>query len=412
MTTRLGQDPRYFTVRRIERSSDEVLDAYWQASVDPDGRPRRPFEEREGRLENCKAELAYIARLEPGRILDVGCGVGYLLSALDRRWERHGTEVSPFAARQASEHGKIHLGPLEAAAYPASHFDVVVLYHVIEHMTDPVSALREAYRILKPGGHMVVGTPDFDGACARRFGENFRMLHDKTHTSLFSCESLRRLLLDTGLCIDSVDFPFFDTQHFTAENLNKLFDVSRMSPPFHGNVMTYYCKKPRRSTAVEVLTLASRAAAGVAHDQGRALERAQSLLSTRAQNGATLWVAGEEAAEAARILSAAGYVAHALETRDELPARRRAGDVLIVNASHEPPLALLGQARRCQLSSILLCDRSACERVADVLIEIDCSDANARRLTQLFLLRALSSGGVQGGLAEARSEVPRSRQVL
>lgn len=388
MTARLAQEPRYFTVRRIEPSSDEVLDGYWQTSVDPDGRPRRPAEERERRLENCKAELAYLARLEPGRILDVGCGVGYLLSALDRRWERHGTEVSTFAARQASEHGKIHLGALEAAGYPASHFDVVVLYHVIEHMTEPVGALREAYRILKPGGHMVVGTPDFDGACARRFGENFRMLHDKTHTSLFSCESLRRLLLDTGLCVEQVDFPFFDTQHFTPDNLNKLFDTDRISPPFHGNVMTFYCKKPRRSAAVEVFTLASRCAAGIAHDQGRALERAQRLINTHAHNGASLWIAGEDANETAALLSATGYSANAV-SGGELPARRRAGDVLIVNGGSEPPLALLAQARRCQLSSILLCDRDACERSADVAIEIDCGDPSAQRLTRQFVLRAL-----------------------
>jgi 2-polyprenyl-3-methyl-5-hydroxy-6-metoxy-1,4-benzoquinol methylase len=409
MTTRLGQDPRYFTVRRIEQSSDEVLDAYWQASVDPDGRPRRPFEERERRLENCKDELAYIARLTPGRILDVGCGVGYLLSALDPRWERHGTEVSPFAARQASEHAKLHLGPLEAAGYPDGHFDVVVLYHVIEHIADPVSALREAYRILRPGGHMLVGTPDFDSASARRFGENFRMLHDKTHTSLFSCESLRRLLLDTGLCIDHVHFPYFDTQHFSLENLSQLFDVSRISPPFYGNVMTYYCKRPRRSATVEALTLASRAAASVAHDQGRALERALTLITNRAENGATLWVAGDGAVECAHSLCVAGYTAHALEVACELPERRRAGDVLIVNAGHEPPLALLSAARRCQLSSILLCDRSAGEHAADVLIEIDCSDASARRLVQLFLVGALSAGGAPLPLsaAEPRSENPR-----
>jgi 2-polyprenyl-3-methyl-5-hydroxy-6-metoxy-1,4-benzoquinol methylase len=396
MTTRLGQDPRYFTVRRIERSSDDVLDAYWQTSVDPDGLARRPFEERERRLENCKAELRHILALEPGRILDVGCGVGYLLSALPAQWEKHGSELSQFAARQASEHGKIHLGPLEAAGYPTGHFDVVVLYHVIEHMPDPVSALREAYRILKPGGHMIIGTPDFDSACARRFGENFRMLHDETHTSLFSCESLRRLLLDTGLCVESVDFPFFDTPHFTLDNLSKLFDVSRVSPPFYGNVMTYYCRKPRRSAAVEVFTLASRAAAGVACDQGRALERAHTLICTHARNGATLWIAGDGAGDNASMLCAAGYSAHALAAGAELPARRRAGDVLIINAALEAPVALLAEARRCQLSTILLCERGASERNADVLIEIECPDAGSRRLTHHFVLKALCASSVAG----------------
>jgi SAM-dependent methyltransferase len=386
---RLGRPRKYYSVRKIERPNSDALDRYWQSSIDPDGHLRRPSEEREQRLQNCKPELAFINALEPGRVLDVGCGVGYALSALREGWEKHGTEISGFAARRAAEHGRIHLGTLESARYPAGHFDVIFFYHVIEHMDDPVAAVRECYRILRPGGHLLVGTPDFDSACARRFGENFRLLHDKTHTSLFSCDSLRCLLLDTGLVVEHVDFPFFDTEHFTHENLNKLFDTTQVSPPFYGNVMTFYCKKPRRSLALELLTLAARAAASAANDQARALERAHSLLVTRAAGGATLWLAGEDMAEHSRVFESAGYRTMVVEGTTELPPRCRAGDVLFVSDARDPACAILASSRRHQLSSVLFCDGAGKEHTADVVIEVDCADLRASRLAYGLLLKGL-----------------------
>ena len=88
-----------------------------------------------------------------------------------------------------------------------------------------------------------MGTPDFDSGCARRFGNNFRLLHDKTHVSLFSDFSLKELLEDTGFVVDKIEYPFFDTKYFTKENLLKVFDTSTVSPAFYGNIMTLYVRK-------------------------------------------------------------------------------------------------------------------------------------------------------------------------
>jgi SAM-dependent methyltransferase len=148
------------------------------------------------------------------------------------RWERHGIEISEYAAERAAEHGVIFHGDLESANYPDRFFDVVTLYHVIEHMEDPERELREIKRILKPGGWLIAGTPNFDSACARRFGDNFLLLHDVTHISLFSAESLRRLLEGNGFSVDWEDYPFFDTRYFTRENLERLFDPTR----YHSNI--------------------------------------------------------------------------------------------------------------------------------------------------------------------------------
>ena len=88
-----------------------------------------------------------------------------------------------------------------------------------------------------------MATPDFDSGCARQFGPNYRLLHDPTHISLFSNDSMHRFLRDHGFKIFRADYPFFETRYFTKENLIRLFDTGEVSPPFYGNFMTFYCQK-------------------------------------------------------------------------------------------------------------------------------------------------------------------------
>lgn len=218
--------------------------SYWGTVVDPDGRVRHRLEERDQFLDDTKEELAFLNKLTPARILDIGCGPGFLLSGLSQGWEKHGVEVSRLAAQHAERYGKIFVGQLSEARYPAEHFDAVVLYHVIEHVAEPIELILEVRRVLRTGGTLVLGTPDFDSGCARRFGDNYRLLHDPTHISLFSSDSMHRFLRDHGFTIDRVEYPFFETRHFTLENLARLFDTSKVSPPFYGNFMTFYCHKP------------------------------------------------------------------------------------------------------------------------------------------------------------------------
>lgn len=219
-------------------------DTYWTQATDPDGKVRDRFAERDIYLADMAGELAFIAGLTPGRVLDIGCGPGWLLSAIDPAWQRFGVEPSAPAARLAAEHAAITTGTLDDTDYGDGAFDLIVMYHVIEHMADPVDALQRVMSLLKPGGRLLLGTPDFDSGCARLFGAQYRLLHDPTHISLFSNDSMHRLLRDTGLHIDTVDFPYFETRWFTEENLQRLFDTTTVSPPFYGNFMTFYCSRP------------------------------------------------------------------------------------------------------------------------------------------------------------------------
>jgi SAM-dependent methyltransferase len=218
-------------------------ESYWHEIVDPDGMHRDRLAERELVLADIEAELRFVTALPPGRILDAGCGLGWFLSALDPVWERYGLELSAFAARHARVYGDVREVRLEDCPFDDEFFDVVFCHHVIEHVPDPASAVAQVHRVLKPGGTLVLGTPDFDSGAARRYGPRYRLLHDPTHVSLFSNDSMHRFLRDHGFHIDRVEYPFFETRHFTGEMLLRLLDPSTTSPAFYGNFMTFYCTR-------------------------------------------------------------------------------------------------------------------------------------------------------------------------
>jgi len=233
-------EKEYYIKRELLKKTD-FNESYWGTIVDPDGIVRNRLEERERHLEDLCNEIKYINSLNPGKILDVGCGLGYFLSGVDDAWERFGVEISEFCADYAQKWGKIFVGQLEDLKFAHNDFDVIVLHHVIEHVENPINLILEIKKILKKSGTLLLGTPDFDSGCARLFGKNYRLLNDPTHISLFSNDSMHRFLRDHGFTIDHVEYPFFNTRHFTDDNLKALFNTSKVSPPFYGNFMTFYC---------------------------------------------------------------------------------------------------------------------------------------------------------------------------
>ena len=232
----------YYKVRAV--GEDNLYEEnYWSKVTDPDGRERDREQEKEQRIADIREELQYINKLKPGKILDIGCGMGELLSEVDDAWDKYGLEVSGYAGERAAKYATIFNGVLEDAPYEEASFDLVVMHHVIEHIEKPEEAMMKVRDLLKHNGNLIIATPDFDGALARQFGENYRLLHDKTHVSLFSRISLRHLLEDTGFRIEREEFPFFETRYFTEQNLLRVFDKEKISPPFWGNFMTLYCRK-------------------------------------------------------------------------------------------------------------------------------------------------------------------------
>ncbi len=123
-----------------------------------------------------------------GRLLDVGCGLTtFLQAARAEGYEVQGTEVSEYIASVGSDEANVHVfrGELEEARFPRDHFDIVTMWHSLEHMTDPRGSLDEAFRILKENGLLVVAVPNLHNAVLRFF---YRLVKGKS-LALFSTEA-------------------------------------------------------------------------------------------------------------------------------------------------------------------------------------------------------------------------------
>ena len=135
-----------------------------------------------------------------GRLLDVGCGSGDWLALMrGLGWQGVGVDFDENAVKVARARGlEVTCGALEQQNYPDGSFDALTLSHVIEHVPDPVQTLAECLRILKPGGTLVVLTPNASSFSHRRFKQDWRGLEPPRHLHIFSNQSLAALLARAG----------------------------------------------------------------------------------------------------------------------------------------------------------------------------------------------------------------------
>jgi 2-polyprenyl-3-methyl-5-hydroxy-6-metoxy-1,4-benzoquinol methylase len=136
----------------------------------------------------------------PARILDVGCGVGDFLGSLAHLgWETYGTEISEAGAGLARARGiRAYRGELTAAGFPDDFFDVVTLWHVLEHVPDPLAQLAEIRRILKPEGLLVVEVPNARSATFSLTKEKWYYLDVPRHLQHFTPATLDAILGQAG----------------------------------------------------------------------------------------------------------------------------------------------------------------------------------------------------------------------
>jgi 2-polyprenyl-3-methyl-5-hydroxy-6-metoxy-1,4-benzoquinol methylase len=189
-----------------------------------------------------------------GTLLDIGPNIGTCLAlAHERGWIISGVEINADAARYCYEQRGLNViaGALDANTYPDNSFDIVLMGDVIEHLRDPLDLMRVVGRILKPGGAVIISTPDIAGWAARLL-----QIKPEEHLYYFSPATITRLLRQAGL--DVVGVKCLDRYHnLTAMTHSTTFGglFQKLAPAFalaHRLVGDLVLKLPLRENMIAV----------------------------------------------------------------------------------------------------------------------------------------------------------------
>lgn len=155
--------------------------------------------------------MRYIPR---GRILDVGCGGRtQFLSWMHRRgWEAYGNEIVEFPTMKELEKQGIgfQICDFLKSSYSPDYFNVVVFWHVLEHLSKPMESLRKSHALLKPGGLLLLALPDRASLQAQWAGRHWFHLDIPRHCFHFTLKAMLRILEEEG-------FEVLNVSHFSFE---------------------------------------------------------------------------------------------------------------------------------------------------------------------------------------------------
>ncbi len=148
-----------------------------------------------------KAVTDVVPWVPDGKVLDIGCGNGeYLLRMQSIGWQCTGVEFNDTAASICRRHGlNIVQGDLAEAGFADNSFDFVTAHHLIEHVPDPHALMAEIVRITRPGGSVLIRTPNSESLGRRFFGRHWYANDVPRHICLYSEQNLALLASQHGL---------------------------------------------------------------------------------------------------------------------------------------------------------------------------------------------------------------------
>lgn len=147
----------------------------------------------------------------PGRLLEIGSGAGLFLKAFARQgWDVLGVEVNDDAAQFARDRLKLDVRSTyaEDLDVPPSSFDVVAMMDVIEHVPNPAETIATARRFLKPGGLLLMQTPNLDAFSRTALGEPWAVLSPAEHLYYFTEKTMTAVLQKAGFTSSSFIWSF------------------------------------------------------------------------------------------------------------------------------------------------------------------------------------------------------------
>jgi ubiquinone/menaquinone biosynthesis C-methylase UbiE len=171
-----------------------------------------------------KRRLVESYAVQKGALLDIGAGTGdFVRNMRGHGWRTFGIEPNPAARRRASEKGiELHTG---LADVDGQRFDVVTLWHVLEHLPDPEESIREFTRVLNAGGWLVLALPNFKSFDARHYKAHWAAYDVPRHLWHYSREAIAPLFEPFGYRLVSVRPLWLDA-----------FYISWLSEKYRGSI--------------------------------------------------------------------------------------------------------------------------------------------------------------------------------
>lgn len=191
----------------VDRPTAEQLDALYQSDL------YTPVPPRAGALVGLAHRVIGALRLRilrpaaRGRLLDVGSGKGHFLAAARRAgWDATGIEFSTAAAEEARRRYGVETLVADWSTVALNgKYDVITMWHVLEHLPDPAAAMRRARSLIAPDGRLVISVPNGSSLQAQVFGPSWFHLDTPRHLYHFTPTSLCRLAERTGFEVVRLD---------------------------------------------------------------------------------------------------------------------------------------------------------------------------------------------------------------
>jgi SAM-dependent methyltransferase len=184
------------------------------------------------------------------RVLDIGCGFGQSLAFYKKRGcDAYGVEPDENIRRIAKKYNfNVHIGLFNPNLYDEDFFDYITMNQVIEHVTNPFETINGITKILKPGGKVIITTPNCHGWGAYFFGQRWINWHVPYHRQFFSEKSINIVAEKAGLqtikirTITSSEWLHYQWIHlkmFPQKSTPSVFWSNRIQPKIFEKIWLY-----------------------------------------------------------------------------------------------------------------------------------------------------------------------------
>lgn len=163
--------------------------------------------------------------MQVGECLDIGCGVGDFLHTLEQKgWNCTAIEPSESARAIAAKRIKAKLyTSKEQENLPAGQFDLITMWHVLEHVDNLRWQIAQLERLLKPGGRVVIALPNYKSYDGQFYKEKWGAYDVPRHLNHFCKETIRKIFASTNLEQIKTEKLIWDAYYisFLSENYKK-----------------------------------------------------------------------------------------------------------------------------------------------------------------------------------------------